>query len=139
MPNPPPEQHHVAEGRRPTPEQQMYLLCAMEKNIAFSQGEFFSGMGKDDHRREWENLKKSLERFPNAAIKSVSKWQKYWSDQRNAVKRRAREVRNHHDRGTGGGYPTHLLTNYQQRVLTCMGGWKRVVGISSAKEVLNVR
>jgi len=62
----------------------------------------------------------------------------YWSDQRDAVKQKAQELNLFHGRGTGGGPPTEQLTDYQQRVLTCMGGWKRVFGFTVVKDPLEV-
>ena len=62
----------------------------------------------------------------------------FWSDQRDVVKQRSQEVSLVLNRGTGGGPPTEQLTEYQQRVLTCMGGWKRVIGFSAVRDPLEV-
>ena len=61
----------------------------------------------------------------------------FWADQRQAVKGRARAVAQHL-RGTGGGPPEELLTTYDTRVLACMGGWKRVIGLQGVKDPLQV-
>ncbi|XP_034256140.1 serine/arginine repetitive matrix protein 2-like isoform X2 [Thrips palmi] len=126
--------------RKPPPseDQKLLLLSYMEKNCKFSQREFYSLDGKTTFQDDWLKLKKSLNDLPGAN-KSTAEWLKYWSDQRMAVKQRARQVYVHQNRGTGGGPPTELLTPYDQRLLACIGGWKRVRGVASIKDPLEIK
>ncbi|KAK3911661.1 Midasin [Frankliniella fusca] len=122
---------------RVTDEQKNFLLAYMEKNVKFSQREYYSLTGKKTLQEDWKTLSASLNSLPGSQ-KSVAEWQRYWCDQRAGVKQRAREV-NHFNRGTGGGPPTELLSNYDQRLLACIGGWKRVQGIMGVKDTLEIK
>ncbi|XP_034249007.1 uncharacterized protein DDB_G0287625-like [Thrips palmi] len=132
MPNPPPR------IRLPvTEDQKEFLLGYMEQNIPFSQGEFTGPMGKEELRKEWDSLALLLNEVPGAN-KDGPKWKSYWSDMKDAVKQAAQEYTRISKRGTGGGPPPPELSDHQLRVLTCMGGWKRVVGFMGAKDPLQI-
>jgi len=67
----------------------------------------------------------------------VCSYLQYWTDQKGGVTGRARALNQSH-RDKSRGPPTELLSQYDQRVLRCMGGWSQVVGIPSTKDPLEV-
>ncbi|KAK3924500.1 Halomucin [Frankliniella fusca] len=135
MPNPPPHVDFLPNGARANNDQKMYLLSFMERNKAFSQGKCYARMNDVEYEKTWKDLSTALNNFPGAAQKSCSKWMKYWIDQKVGVTGRAQSV-NQANRDTRRGPPTEFLSQYDQRVVNCMGGWERVVGLSSTKDPL---
>jgi len=56
-------------------EQKQFLLAFMEHHVLFSQGEFRCAMGKEEQRKEWGQLKVTLNAIPGGSEKTMAKWQ----------------------------------------------------------------
>ena len=62
----------------------------------------------------------------------------YWTDQQQAVKKKAQKLSDFVSRGTGGGPPLQPLDDYENRVMSCIGGTKRVFGYTQVNDPLMV-
>ncbi|XP_046963946.1 uncharacterized protein LOC124532877 [Vanessa cardui] len=72
--------------------------------------------------KEWEKISAILNCSCGGTIKSRQKWMKYWSDKKNAVKKKC-AARNAARLGTGdGGEEVPELSEIEERILALMRG-----------------
>lgn len=100
------QENWVPHAPRATVRQKEFLLEFMEARPFLAQKEYGTAEGRRKAINDWSTLANALNNIAGGAQKSVSQWQKV-------------------------GTLQCLLSEYDRRVLTVMGGWMRVVGFLS--------